>query len=379
MLEVLGLKNFKAFSELELPLGALTLLSGLNGSGKSSVLQALGVLRQSFDHQSIARGELDLNGDLVSIGTGGDVLHHGFVDSQIDVWLRSSATNERDIQSKGESEQLRWTATVATSSDVLTCTQHPNADLLLNHNLFSPGFQFLRADRITPFVTFPKSQNEIGKVRSLGSRGQYTAHFLQAFGDQTQVAESMRESGSDAGTSVSAQVNAWMQLFSPGVRVEPIDIPMTDLVRLAYAYRGPKAAYGEPLRATNVGFGLTHVLPILVACLSSRPGNLLMIENPEAQLHPRGQVAMGRLLAAAADHGAQIIVETHSDHVLNGIRIAVKQQQLDANHVKFHFFSRGSNFASEFETPILGSDGRLSYWPAGFFDQWENSLDQLLA
>lgn len=371
MLRKLGLKNFKAFSELELPFGSLTLLSGLNGSGKSSVLQSLGLLRQSYDSEDLTRGELDLNGPLVSIGTGRDVLYQSFVDPEIGIWC--------EFAIPGYVETLEWKARAEVDADVLLCDQVAREQLLDRHNLFGRGFQFLRADRITPSVTFPMSQHTVVHDRSLGPRGEYTAHFLLKFGAELVVAPSLRVSIDDAGASLLAQVNAWMQHVSPGVRVEPVGVPMTDLVRLAYSFRGEKASYGDPLRPTNVGFGLTHVLPILAGCLAAEPGTLVVVENPEAQLHPLGQAAMGRLLALTAALGVQVIVETHSDHVLNGIRLAVKQGHLEPSRTLLHFFSRQPGEAGTFETPTIAPDGRLSYWPSGFFDQWERSLDQLLS
>jgi predicted ATPase len=104
-----------------------------------------------------------------------------------------------------------------------------------------------------------------------------------------------------------------------------------------------------------------------------------MIENPEAHLHPRGQVAMGRLMALAASIGVQILVETHSDHVLNGIRLAVKAGEIPPDDVKLHFFRRDRETkATVIETPPVARDGRLGFWPEDFFDQWEKSLDELL-
>ena len=245
-------------------------------------------------------------------------------------------------------------------------------------NVFGKGFQFLRADRITPSVTYPKSQNTVRHHRSLGPRGEFTAHFLLEFGDEITTAPILRHVGAMDATSLNSQLSAWMQEFSPGVRVEVASIPMTDFVRLVFSYRGEGVAYGEPLRATNIGFGLTHSLPVVTACLAAQAGSLVVIENPEAQLHPAGQVAVGRLLGLTAANGVQLIIETHSDHVLNGIRLTVKEKKLPASEVKLHFFTRSASGRSSFESPALDQEGRLSYWPLGFFDQWENSLDQLL-
>lgn len=370
MIEFIGLRNFKAFDEIELELGTLTLLSGLNGSGKSTVIQALGILRQSFDANFLLEGDLVLNGELLEIGTGRDVLYHRFDLPEITLTLGARQGDKELI--------LSWKADVSTDVDILTCYEKPeNDDLLLLH-LFDRGFQFLRADRITPSVTFPKSQHAVHQRRFLGPRGEYTAHFLLEFGEETGITNLMRWPGEPDTASLAGQVNAWMQELSPGVRVEAARVPMTDLVRLVYSYKGEGAAYGEALRPTNAGFGLTHALPIITACLAAAPGSLLIVENPEAQLHPRGQAAIGRLLALTAAGGVQVIMESHSDHVLNGIRLAVKEGALLPELTRLHFFSSHFGQGSSCESPVIGADGRLSYWPADFFDQWEKSLDRLL-
>lgn len=370
MLDYIHLQNFKAFEQVEIELGALTLLSGLNGSGKSTILQALGLLRQSFDARFLLEGSLALNGDLVELGTGRDVLYQGFEAPDITIELG---------QRVGEEDKVyRWSAPASSDADVLPCATKPEKGTLPLLDLFAHGFQFLRADRITPAVTFPKSQNAVRQQLFLGARGEFTAHFLLEFGEQMATAEIVRSPDEPKAASLIAQVNAWMQEFSPGVRVEPAPVPMTDLVRLVFSYRGEGAAYGDVLRPTNVGFGLTHALPVVTACLAAQPGTLLIVENPEAQLHPRGQSTIGRLLALTAANGVQVVVETHSDHVLNGIRLGVKDGLLAPEHTQLHFFSRQRGRPSGYETPKLGPDGRLSYWPIGFFDQWERSLDRLL-
>jgi predicted ATPase len=370
MLDYIGLENFKAFDDIELSLGNLTLLSGLNGSGKSTVLQAIGVLRQSFDGNFLLNGDLALNGELVDIGTGRDVLYQGFDAAEIAISLGETR--------QGQSVSYRWQAAADPDADVLTCSAKPAPGDFPLLDVFAQGFQFLRADRITPSVTSPKSQNSVRQHRFLGPKGEYTAHFLLEFGEQITTAEIVRSPHEQRAGSLIAQVNAWMQEFSPGVRVEPVPVPMTDLVRLVFSYKGEGAAYGEPLRPTNVGFGLTHALPVVVACLAATPNTLLVVENPEAQLHPRGQASIGRLLALTAANNVQVIIESHSDHVLNGVRLAVKEGLLAPRQAKLHFFTRNPGEASSYETPALSSEGRLSYWPAGFFDQWEKSLDRLL-
>ncbi|MDE0304247.1 MAG: DUF3696 domain-containing protein [Albidovulum sp.] len=370
MLNHINLENFKAFDDVQIEFGALTLLSGLNGSGKSTILQALALLRQSFDARFLLDGSLALNGELVELGTGRDVLYQEFETPEISV-----ALGERD---NDEDKVYLWRASAILHADVLPCTSKPKQLELPLLDLFDQGFQFLRADRITPAVIFPKSQNAVRQQRFLGARGEFTAHFLLEFGEQTTTSEIVRCADEPKAVSLIAQVNAWIQELSPGLRVEPASVPMTDLVRLVFSYRGEGAAYSDALRPTNVGFGITHALPVITACLAAKPRTLLIVENPEAQLHPRGQTMIGRLLALTAANGVQVIIETHSDHVLNGIRLTVKDRVLAPEQARLHFFTRQLGKASDYETPTLGPDGRLSYWPEGFFDQWEQSLDRLL-
>lgn len=365
--DAIRLVNFKAFRELDLEMRGLTLLSGLNGSGKSSVVQALGLLRQSHDGGALGGGELLLNGPFVEIGTGKDLLHQYFDEQEVVIELGLSS-----------GERLSWSAAVSPDADVLTCRDAQRNDEIAELNLFKPGFNLLRADRIVPSVTFPRSRHAIANARTLGPRGEYTAHFLLAFGDELRVSEQLRHP-SETGPTLNSQVNAWLREFSPGVRVKSANVAMTDMTRLEYSFQEGKSSFGEALRPTNVGFGLTHALPVVTACLAAQAGDLVVIENPEAQLHPRGQAALGRLLALAAGNGAQVTVETHSDHVLNGIRLAVKQGRLNTSDVRLHFFSRHPGGSAYHVTPEIDGDGRLSFWPEGFFDQWERSLDALLA
>lgn len=370
MINALSLHNFKAFRDITIPLRPVTLLSGLNGSGKSTILQALALLRQSWDTGFLHRQGLLLNGDLVELGTGIDVLHEQHEDEEIGITLHA-----------GEND-FSYRVAYKASGDLLHFSPLPSHGFFsgLEHQrgLFGNCFQYLRADRASPDVSFPKAYHLVSERRFLGSRGQYTAHFLTLFGDE-EVEPKLRHP-KEAAPGLSSQVNAWMQEFSPGVSLVVKDIPRTDSVRLDYFYGGSAGIdSSSSYRSTNVGFGLTYVLPVLVACLASPRDSFLLIENPEAHLHPQGQAAIGQLLAKAAAAGARIVVESHSDHVLNGLRLAVKLGHIGANDVGLSFFQRRSGDSQpERMEPVITEAGRISSWPDGFFDQWDKSLDQLL-
>ena len=132
-------------------------------------------------------------------------------------------------------------------------------------------------------------------------------------------------------------------------------------------------------RAKNVGLGLSYPLPIIVALfLGAVQKNVLVIlENPEAHLHPRGQTEMGKLIAAVAHCGCQIIVETHSDHLFDGIRIYAKNNKGFAKKVITHWFEQDKGTSNV--TPIeMDDNGRVKKWPEGMFDQFEVNASDLL-
>jgi predicted ATPase len=151
-------------------------------------------------------------------------------------------------------------------------------------------------------------------------------------------------------------------------------------MRLEYSFDMGKDVSSR-YRNTNVGFGITYTLPIIVAVLASPPGTIILVENPEAHLHPRGQAKIGELLALAASCGVQVVIETHSDHVLNGIRLAVHGGKIKPEDVQLNYFQRREKQGQAFTkviSPHIDRNGRIDRWPDGFFDEWEKSLYVLL-
>src|SRR5262249_586706 len=145
-------------------------------------------------------------------------------------------------------------------------------------------------------------------------------------------------------------------------------ILQTSLMRLGFRV-GQSQDWHRP---ANVGYGLTYVFPLLVAGLCARKRQLLIIDSPEAHLHPRGQSRIGQFLAQASSAGPQLVIETHSDHVLNGVRLALRDGAVAPSDVGIHFFnSRNSEKTGENPVTSVSVDhrGNLSDWPEGFFDQ----------
>jgi predicted ATPase len=380
MIDSLRILNFKAFASADIRLAPYTLLSGLNSSGKSSVLQALALLRQGRGSLEDVdeEGGLPLNGELVELGTGRDVLHEDYIaesGTEPEIGFRLTA---------GIGERYECLVRYGRDDDYLSLSYlNPSTldeaegdpDSLIEFTLFNDGFQYLRADRINPSVTYPRSEQMSVRRRFLGTRGEYAVDFLRHYQDEPVRFAQLHHEG--ASPRLLDQVEAWLNEICPGVRIQAAVIEQTDLVRLGFQFAQAGRLTSDTRRPTHVGFGLAYVLPIIIACLTASPGSMILLENPEAHIHPQGQSAMARLTCAAAATGAQVVVETHSDHILNGVRLSVKRQILPPKDVVLHYFKRGDD-GIHIVSPVIGPDGMLSEWPPGFFDEWDRSLDQLL-
>lgn len=219
----------------------------------------------------------------------------------------------------------------------------------------------------------------IRDLKSLGHHGEFAVHFIAVNGAKDLEIEALRHQKAVSGTLLS-NIEAWMSDITPGLKIKAVAQPQFNSVSLSYSFNQGKDTT-EDFKPQNVGFGLSYVLPVVTSILSAAKGDLLIIENPESHLHPAGQSLMGKLCSIAANNGVQLIVESHSDHFLNGIRVAVKQKVVAADDVKVFFLQRdvhNSIHASEVMYPNIDDEGRIDCWPEGFFDQWDKELDHLL-
>ena len=369
MIDQIFLRNFKCFEEQAISPRSLALLTGLNGMGKSSVLQAMLLLRQSYLDGLLPETGLELNGSLVQMGTARDIFYEDAQTDDFEIGIRWD-----------DSCEAKFVLQYDRDADVLKIGSPVSAPEVFRRPPFSDGSHYLQAERLGPRTTNPVSDYLVREHRQLGSAGEYVAHFLYVYGTEIVDDQRLHHPAAKA-NDLRNQVRAWLGEVSPGTEIHLDMHREMDVVGLRYSFATGKQR-SNSYRSTLVGFGITYALPVLVAVLSAKPGDLLLIENPEAHLHPQGQAKMGELLARAAASGVQLLVETHSDHILNGVRVAVHDGLVEPEKVTCHYFSRieeDGRVHSKVETPKMDRDGRLSDWPAGFFDEWEKSLERLLA
>lgn len=372
MLKSLKLWNFKCFADLNLEFAPLTLLCGLNGMGKSSVLQALLVLRQSYELRELRKGRLVLGGQLVDIGAGRDALFEGAESDSMEFELRRSdiaepcalaydydRTSDRLDMQKSDASPERFG--VPESWQELPP--------------FGGTVSYVNAERVGPRKTYAHSET-LARRGELGEGGEYAVNYLSAHTGDIFVEGDPRFEGCDS-RRLAAGIERWLGEVGPGAHLGLETIPEADAIIAGFSFDREGDVETRRYRATNVGFGLSYVLSVLVALFGPR-GSLCLIENPEAHLHPRGQTKLAELAVRATLAGVQVVAETHSDHFMDGVRIAVRDGLIEPAGAAFHYFARKGGEAIV-TSPEIDRDGRLSEWPAGFFDQHEENLARLLA
>lgn len=362
MITSLTIWRFKGFAEQTFEFAPLTLFAGANATGKSSVIQALLLLRQAYLRGDLQKGELPLNGELAAIGRIKDAAYAGSIEDSIVFALVDSLTGfsheYRFVYPRGEGDKYRLQGTVPHTH---------------NSILFAEQFTYLNAERRGPRLQYPISQVS-RKQMNVGMFGEYAVHVLNEFGTDPIENTALGYPG-ESNLQLNHQTQLWMRHIAPDIQIESIAIADADIVRLGFRF-GNRTDYFRP---PNFGFGISYSLPIVVAALTRKPETLLIVENPEAHLHPSAQSKMGEFLARSAASGLQVIVETHSDHILNGIRLSAKRGLLKAEQLSIQYFKRDAYSGEQLIlTPKIDQSGRINEWPEGFFDQAEKDLLELL-
>ncbi|MEK7253966.1 MAG: DUF3696 domain-containing protein [Bacteroidota bacterium] len=368
MLKRLQIKNFKALKEADVSLGKLNLLAGINSMGKSSLIQVLLLLKQSG---SLSDGILTLNHDeFAALGKGRDVFYQFSEEKTISFLIENTKGDARN-----------WLFEYHADRDYLNCEQRYSfPELSEAFNLFSNNFQYLNAERMGPRPSYRSSSGYIENRKQIGSKGEYAVHYLNVFGTSEKIQLDLLHHPKSRSRSVLHEVDAWLSEISPGTKLNTTAVPGTEMVLLDVQFETHRD-YTNRFRPVNVGFGISFVLPVVLALLMAKKDRLIIIENPEAHLHPRGQAEMGRLMALAAQAGAQIIAETHSDHILNGVRVAVKNGDIPKEDARIFFFDRNTTDFEQYSyvVPInIDHNGELSEYPPNFLDEWNNQLFKLI-
>lgn len=377
MISNIEIKNFKSIKSKVFALRNLNVLLGLNGQGKSSFIQSLLLLRQSKGHLT---EHLNLNDEkLIRIGKAKDALYQ---------YAKENMSFQVEFS---ESKILNLFFEYVSDSDIMKVKDSSNRlDTPMDEALFTNNFQYLSADRVEPKSLHSKSYSSITIDRNIGKKGEYTVHFLEVHGDENIAFENCIHS--DTIVSVNNknekfkdkrlihQVNLWLSEISPEVQIKTTDLT-SDFVQLAFEYKQPTFGETNAFKPENVGFGISYGLHVVTALLSAKRGALLIIENPESHIHPKGQAKLGELIALVAQNDVQIIIETHSDHIVNGIRVGIKEEKLSKDKAMLFYFKKIVEEQEQYSAIsdiVLDKNGTLSEYPENLLDEWTNQLAKLI-
>jgi predicted ATPase len=368
---ILAIKRFKCFEELNLRIENLTVLTGKNSVGKSSITQAIRILREvAISHTS--RAEIHLNGSGFQFGTYDEILNRnsdGVGGESFEIGISELAEKSdmvvfRPAESSDECEYVR-----ASLDEV---------PILANHS--SQYFTYLSAERYGPRLHQENTDGHRSTKVGVGVRGEFSAEVL-ANNHTTRVDERLAHSSLTASSGtpnllLSSNLEKWMSTITGDIGIRASRPPRLANPLLEFRKSGPETEWQFP---TNHGFGVSYTLPIVLAGLLLEENGFLIVDTPEAHLHPAAQTAIAKFLARVAACGRTVIIETHSDHIVDGFRLAIADQShpMVAENCVFHYLDQSDDGLIVHHDLSPRPNGTLPRWPRGFFDQVSNNLRTL--
>lgn len=355
MKDILRIKNFKCFKTQEFALHNLTVLVGANGMGKSTVVQSLLLIRNAIENES---DFVLLNGPYgMELGTSASVINLDADDDEIVLSITRETNEDRfSIKLKGDSEIDRL--------DLRKILQL-RGDF---EGILAEEFYFLSAERNGPRI----SQKVVTmNYLNTGIYGEQTGQVLAK--KFWKVPENRRHPSLET-PYLPDHVNAWIKTILPDVEVTAYeDIKLqTSQIKI----RNQRSM--DFVESTNIGFGISYALPIIVEGLIAENDRYLIVENPEAHLHPSAQTGMGKFLAMLAHNGLHVVVETHSDHLLDGIQIYVAEHPETKNDFIIYNFAQDEERKPDVTAITFDRELDYSVWPKGFMDQTNKNYEEFI-
>lgn len=427
MLKRLKLENFKAFESLDLELAPVTVLFGPNSAGKSSALQFLLLLKQTKESAN-QKQAFALDGPYVNFGTFADIIYRhdeskdiswsvGFhhlpnlkIDQDLDTFNKLSSTNEFSVGACiGSIKQAPATKCIRYSFS--------GASVTMQRDTKDPSRFLINSDGIEGFG-LENNRNTSGRslapVRGYAFPDQIRTSYRNAdilsdiqftfeeYLDWMYYVGPLREAplrhymwsriqplgvGSRGERTIEA-ILAASHVFTPHPDGSEARIPFQEAIaywlkemRLIHSFSVIEIAPGTNIWAakikvtqeapevflSDVGFGVSQVLPIIVALYYAPGWSVILMEQPELHLHPRAQTVLAELILSVSKmRELQVIVETHSEHLLLRLQRKIAENSIKRDDVKLYFFSikDGQSVA---EPLRLNDLGEIENWPENFF------------
>ena len=333
MIDSLYIKGLKSIDEQAFGLKPLTIVTGLNSTGKSTLMQSV-LLVSKFCSDNGLRFLPDIN-------TRFEILRNKY---------RKADTIEVRIDGDGFKNRLTMQS---ESAEVSFAPKEPGP-------VFERNFYYLSANRIGPENLATISNEKVCGLNGEALFGTY----------EKEKSKPLREAliKDDVSYTLATQVNYWLR----HILALPIELSTTEINAMTADVRYKSDGIPD-IMPTELGAGVSYLAKILILCLRAEKGDLVMIENPEIHLHPAAQSRLGESLAFIAASGVQVILETHCENLLNRVRYEVYAGRIPADDVVIYY---KESITTPFVEIGIDADGRYTAdFPDGFFDA---TLSELL-
>ncbi|MBK8370974.1 MAG: DUF3696 domain-containing protein [Saprospiraceae bacterium] len=339
MLKTININGFKSFLDNNLTFGHLTLLTGLNSSGKSSIIQSILIFERAFKNNRDIL--LESHGSLKEIK---NIYQKGNIKLELFDDLENNSILELidEEESKG---RYNFESKITSFPEII----------------------YISANRYGPRNIVPIYNNS-SLINKIGINGENLFQFIRSY--ESEILDKSLIHPKSEGNTVEFNIRGWLSVITPNVK---FSYKIDEKSDTSYSL------FNEH-RSTNVGYGLSYSLSVIASLLISTliPNCLVIIENPEAHLHPKGQTEIAKLISLCANFGTQIIVETHSDHIFDSVRVNCKELSGFSEKVHLHWFELNEYNNSIIKTPVIDNKGKLNEWPEGLFDQFEINASKLI-
>lgn len=400
MLKRISFDNFKCLSGKIFNLSKVNVFTGYNGRGKSSVMQAILMLSQSVRKDDLnSFAHLHVNGDLVKLGDFDELLSDperyyfdltmtlvNAKDHEVVLGYEMGNDFKVGILKKCEIDGENYFDTASSmpsatgggqKNDISDLRQLP---VYLYNHFWSQNLHYVSANRQGP-VKFVE-RDEIPEFFRVGADGSRTINTLSAYNDKVDCLMNI-DAVDEKSYNLITAATMWIDNIMNGGRVnvsgnaihtkdDQGNVKKSTILSLGFGVKKD----GNIYPSYHVGFGYSYILSIVVTALIAKEGDIVIVENPEAHLHPEAQTRLTFMLAKLGARGVQVFIETHSEHVINGFRLAALKEEyaLKNEDVSLFFFDK------DFEKIdlIIENNGRIPNWPKRFFDQYQAELAEIL-
>ena len=400
MITELSVQNFKSWQDTgRLQLAPLTGLFGANNSGKTSILQVLLMLKQTVEPPPGWKGTLNFGDEesLVNLGSFDDIIHRPANNSSLTIFVSWKLPENLTTQNRSQVNPNSFLLSIL--GDRLEGFRYGAGG-----HFFETG-TFARADydegSYPVLISYSGKASSQSPFRCYGIRGASTktqeifcdleeafenlfSHILYlgplrehprpvTYGRAT-IQKGLVGMGNRQLLAllsqrvqllpIEEQIPKWLQRLGliDSYRVNPISDTKQDYEFLVKQYKG-----GPEVRLTDVGFGVSQVLPVLILCYSAPEGSILILEQPEAHLHPSAQSELGDVLVdVVKNRNVQIILESHSEHLLLRLMRRIAEEEISATDTTL-YFCQINDGTSEIERLDVNEYGNIRNWPQDFF------------